>query len=540
MKQDRQRYLRDRSQSPNTSPASASGTSDGNVAVAETAPDVRYCNPMELTGARQASQVLYWRFFVNLVLMVVDGSMLVFANLIMFAYEPFSYMPDDDGMVSELLAGMLMVLCALIYVACLHSAGIYHRHIMGDGYQVNYRIVEGVVKLLVVQAAFNYVAGLPLPLHIMAASAALTLAFTVAARFVARRVIVRRRGDGRFAYATIVIGSPACIARTLGRLRERTQMNYRPVAVCPIGIDPKTKTVMSMPIPADVDIDDGLTVLPYNANLGVVAVDMNVQTLLICDVIRRDSVEFNVLSLAVESLGIEIALSAGAADMGAHRLYLRNIQGMPVLTLRLPQYGFGTRMVKRGLDLVLATLAIIVASPIMAATAIAIKLDDGGPVFYGQRRIGLRGKPFHMIKFRSMVTNADELKAKLAEETGQTDRFIFKMKRDPRITRVGSFIRKWSIDELPQFLNVLRGDMSVVGPRPPLPEEHARYNRLYATRMYVKPGITGPWQVSGRSNLTAEESEQLDVSYVQDWSITGDLTILFKTIGVVITHKGAY
>ncbi|PJM74054.1 galactosyl transferase [Bifidobacterium primatium] len=497
-------------------------------------------NDVMAAGAHQLSQVLYWRFFVNLILMVVDGSMLVFANLIMFVREPFSYIPDDDGMASELLTGVLLLLFALIYVACLYTAGIYHRHVMGDGYQVNYKIVEGVVKTFVIQAAVNYIFGLPLPLHVMIATAAMTLAFTVIARFIARRIIARRRGDGRFAYATIIIGSPACIARTLGRLRRRTQMNYRPVAVCPVGVDPRTKSVVSVPLPADVDIDDKLTVLPYDARLGATAIGMNVQTLLICDVIRRDSVEFNVLSLAVESLGLEIALSAGAADMGAHRLYLRNIQGMPVLTLRLPQYGFGTRMIKRAFDLVLAILAIIASSPIMIATAIAIKIDDGGPVFYGQKRIGLRGRPFHMIKFRSMVTNADELKAKLAEETGQTDRFIFKMKRDPRITRVGAFIRKWSIDELPQFFNVLRGDMSVVGPRPPLPEEHARYNRLYATRMYVKPGITGPWQVSGRSNLTAEESEQLDVSYVQDWSITGDLTILFKTVGVVITHKGAY
>lgn len=524
MKQDRQQHSRGCGSSPITAGVGEDAARDAVLT----------------GGVSQTSQVLYWRFFVNLILMVVDGSMLVFANLILFMMEPFSYIPDDNGMVSELVTGVLMLLLAMIYVACLHGVGIYHRHIMGDGYQVNYRIVGAVVRMFVIQAAFNYIFGLPLPLHIMVAAAMMTLVFTVVARFVARRVIAHRRGDDRFAYATIVIGSPDCIARTLGRLRQRTQMNYRPVAVCPIGVDPRTKAIVSTPIPDGLGIDDELVVLPYDADLGVTAVGMDVQTLLVCDVIRRDSVEFNVLSLAVESLGIELALTAGAADMGAHRLYLRNIQGMPVLTLRLPQYGFGTRMIKRGFDLVLAVAALIVASPIMAITAVAIKIDDGGPVFYGQKRIGLRGRPFHMIKFRSMVTNADELKAKLAEETGQTDRFIFKMKRDPRITRVGAFIRKWSIDELPQFLNVLRGDMSVVGPRPPLPEEHARYNRLYATRMYVKPGITGPWQVSGRSNLTAEESEQLDVSYVQDWSITGDLTILFKTVGVVLTHKGAY
>ena len=145
-----------------------------------------------------------------------------------------------------------------------------------------------------------------------------------------------------------------------------------------------------------------------------------------------------------------------------------------------------------------------------------------------------------MYKFRSMVVNADALKKELAKETGQTDRFIFKMKNDPRITKVGHFIRRFSIDELPQFLNVWMGDMSVVGPRPSLPEEYARYNRLYATRMLVKPGITGPWQVSGRSDLSAEESEALDVAYVQNWSIMGDIVLLFRTVGAVLSHKGAY
>lgn len=162
------------------------------------------------------------------------------------------------------------------------------------------------------------------------------------------------------------------------------------------------------------------------------------------------------------------------------------------------------------------------------------------PIFFSQQRIGLHGKPFTMYKFRSMVTNAEELKKKLAEENGQTDRFIFKMKDDPRITKVGRFIRKTSLDEFPQFFNVLKGDMSLVGPRPALPEEVARYGSLYSTRLLVKPGITGPWQVSGRSDLSQEQSEYLDVSYIENWSIAGDLAILAKTVLVVFRGTGSY
>ena len=192
------------------------------------------------------------------------------------------------------------------------------------------------------------------------------------------------------------------------------------------------------------------------------------------------------------------------------------------------------------LDIIGSLCALIISSPILLGVAIAIKLDDGGPVFFSQTRIGLHGKPFKMYKFRSMVTNAEELKKKLAEETGQEDRFIFKMKDDPRITKVGHFIRKTSLDEFPQFYNVLKGDMSLVGPRPALPEEVARYGSLYSARLLVKPGTTGPWQVSGRSDLSQEQSEYLDVSYIENWSIAGDLAILAKTVMVIFTGRGSY
>lgn len=212
----------------------------------------------------------------------------------------------------------------------------------------------------------------------------------------------------------------------------------------------------------------------------------------------------------------------------------------PVLLASLPQYTGAANVIKRLLDIIGSLCALIISSPILLGVAIAIKLDDGGPVFFSQTRIGLHGKPFKMYKFRSMVTNAEELKKKLAEETGQEDRFIFKMKDDPRITKVGHFIRKTSLDEFPQFYNVLKGDMSLVGPRPALPEEVARYGSLYSARLLVKPGITGPWQVSGRSDLSQEQSEYLDVSYIENWSIAGDLAILAKTVMVIFTGRGSY
>lgn len=237
---------------------------------------------------------------------------------------------------------------------------------------------------------------------------------------------------------------------------------------------------------------------------------------------------------------MELALAVSLADVSGHRLYLRNTTEQPILLASLPQYDAATYTVKRVLDIIGSLCALIISSPIMLGVAIAIKLDDGGPVFFKQTRIGLHGQPFEMYKFRSMVTNAEELKKKLAEESGQGDRFIFKMKDDPRITKIGRFIRKTSLDEFPQFFNVLKGDMSLVGPRPALPEEVARYGSLYSARLLVKPGITGPWQVSGRSDLSQEQSEYLDVSYIENWSIAGDIIILAKTVLVLFRGTGAY
>jgi lipopolysaccharide/colanic/teichoic acid biosynthesis glycosyltransferase len=176
----------------------------------------------------------------------------------------------------------------------------------------------------------------------------------------------------------------------------------------------------------------------------------------------------------------------------------------------------------------------------MIAAAIAIKLTSKGPVFYKSERIGLDGEPFQMIKFRTMVDGADKQVTNLLDTNESVGGVLFKMKEDPRITHVGRLLRKYSIDELPQFFNVLRRDMSVVGPRPPLRREVDTYNDQVRRRLLVLPGITGLWQVSGRSDLSWEDSVRLDLSYVENWSITNDVLIAVKTVRTIATGSGAY
>lgn len=220
-------------------------------------------------------------------------------------------------------------------------------------------------------------------------------------------------------------------------------------------------------------------------------------------------------------------------------MMLRPVAGLPLLHIDKPTYQGATKFRKATVDRVGATLLLLMILPVLVAIAVAVKLDSAGPVFYRATRIGLNNQPFLMWKFRSMVVDADSMRASLAA-VDEGAGVLFKVRDDPRVTRVGRFIRRYSLDELPQLFNVVDGSMSLVGPRPPLREEVEQYDGRVARRMLVKPGMTGLWQVSGRSDLSWEESVRLDLSYVENWSATQDLVILWRTARAVIGKDGAY
>ena len=225
---------------------------------------------------------------------------------------------------------------------------------------------------------------------------------------------------------------------------------------------------------------------------------------------------------------------------GAHR-YVSSVGTYPVVTYHRVCLDDSSKAIKRIIDIIGSLLGIIVFSPIMLIAAIAIKLDSKGPVIFKQKRAGINGSIFEMYKFRSMCVDAEELKAKLQEQNEVKDGLMFKIKDDPRITKVGKFIRKTSIDELPQFFNVLFGSMSLVGTRPPTLDEVEKYERTHWRRMSIKPGITGMWQVSGRSQITDfEKIVELDTEYIDNWSIWLDFKIMLKTVTSLLQRKGAY
>lgn len=213
--------------------------------------------------------------------------------------------------------------------------------------------------------------------------------------------------------------------------------------------------------------------------------------------------------------------------------------GRPPRHVRSAEFQGGHKVIKAVGDRALAGMITLAALPLLAVIAVAVRIDSPGPVLFRQVRVGLHGREFGLIKFRTMVTGADRQVSDLVERN-ETDGPLFKIRRDPRVTRVGRVLRRYSLDELPQLCNVLLGQMSLVGPRPPLPGEVARYDGAVARRLLVKPGMTGLWQVSGRSDLSWADGVQLDLHYVENWSLGADLTILWRTVGAVLRGRGAY
>ncbi|WP_307975982.1 sugar transferase [uncultured Bifidobacterium sp.] len=480
-----------------------------------------------------------WRYSFVACLVMVDLAVM----LISLSISLWSNNAAYNAIVHVMPFWLFLVCFSLIWVLSLTFAGTYHRHVMAEGYELYAKIINASLLTIITYCSLAFIFNLSLPRTALIVAPIIAFFLEVIARWQMRQWQHRSRQKGACKYKTVVIGSSDGINRALRTMQDYSNWGYSPIAVCPIEADGNEKdsyVVTSFDPDPSIEGADKLKVIPFNSAFPRTCESLGAQEVYVADVLSRDSEMLHGISLAIESLGMELALAVSLADVSGHRLYLRNTAEQPVLLASLPQYTNTTYVIKRLLDIVGSAFALLISSPLMLGTAIAIKLDDGGPIFFLQKRIGLHGKPFTMYKFRSMVTNAEELKKKLAEENDQTDRFIFKMKNDPRITKVGHFIRKTSLDEFPQFFNVLKGDMSLVGPRPALPEEVARYGSLYSTRLLVKPGITGPWQVSGRSDLSQEQSEYLDVSYIENWSIAGDLAILAKTVLVVFRGTGSY
>jgi exopolysaccharide biosynthesis polyprenyl glycosylphosphotransferase len=340
-------------------------------------------------------------------------------------------------------------------------------------------------------------------------------------RMVWRSWLVARRREGRCLTGAFVVGNHQDATRVVHQLLQQHRAGYKPVGVAFTDGNGQRVPLVSM---NDVPVLTRAT----GTRAVIVAGDLPG---------GREQVQD--LGWQLENSGAELILVSSLTDVAGPRIHMRPVEGLPMLHVDLPQYEGINHTMKRGVDLLLGGLAVLVLSPVLAAVALAVKLESPGPVLFRQERVGVAGTSFTMFKFRSMVVDAEARLTELAR-SNQGSGLLFKMRDDPRVTRVGRFIRRYSLDELPQLFNVLNGTMSLIGPRPPLPREVAEYEGRVHRRLLIKPGITGLWQVSGRSNLSWEESVKLDLYYVENWSILSDFVVLLRTVRAVLKRDGAY
>ena len=346
-----------------------------------------------------------------------------------------------------------------------------------------------------------------------------------------RRSLLSRRIRGLDTQRTVVIGNVRTVGPMIRQLQKAPGEGMRVVGAC----------VSGMTSDGDFSSEvEGVPVFGYPEE-ALHAIDLlDAEVVAVSGDPDLSGSALRRLAWSLEERAVDLVVATGLLDVAGPRLSIRPAAGMPLLHVERPAMSGARRVVKRVVDWCLALGLTIVALPVLVSIAVVIRLDSPGPVLFRQTRVGARGETFSMLKFRSMCVDAEQRLEELAATADAGNSVLFKMRRDPRITRVGHWLRRYSLDELPQLINVLHGDMSLVGPRPPLPAEVAGYETDAVRRLRVRPGLTGLWQVSGRSDLPWEESLRLDLWYVDNWSLVLDLQILVRTARAVLRGTGAY
>jgi exopolysaccharide biosynthesis polyprenyl glycosylphosphotransferase len=445
----------------------------------------------------------------------------------------FGGLPGTQGTQTSFNYTIVSVIIAVSWLIILSVHRTRSPRVIGAGAEEYRRVWVATLSVFGAVAIISMLLKLEIARGYLMIALPVGLVALVAGRFTARRVVVAtRKNRGRCMTRVLVVGSPPAVRDLARSLARDVSAGYQVVGACmsgPCGAgNVDIPGVGSIQIYGDeTNVVDALTVT------GASAVALSATE-------RLDGRGIRDLSWDLEKLDVDLMVAPGVVDVAGPRLMMRPVAGLPLIHVEKPQYGGAKRFQKTAFDIILSTLILTLSLPLMTVVAIAVKLSSKGPVFYTSERIGLDGKSFKMIKFRTMVDGADQLFDSLLEFNECVGGVMFKMRRDPRVTPIGRFLRKHSIDELPQFFNVLKRDMSIVGPRPQVPREVEAYDHQIKRRLLVRPGITGLWQVSGRSDLSWEDSVRLDLFYVENWSMVADLLIVVKTVKATVAGSGAY
>ena len=418
---------------------------------------------------------------------------------------------------------------ALAWVLVLHLAGAYRESRLGAGTEEHRRVLVAAVALT---AAVAVVEALDLAVADGPAAPVVAVAVAVGCTLVGRRLARARlhaaRRRGLMQKRVVLVGREAALVDIATRLRRDAASGWSVVGACvpdPAGAGGLARI--------DVPVLGGLDFVP------AVLDQARADAVMVASASDGAASYLRQLAWRLEGTGIEVLLAPGLVEVAVDRLEVRPTISFPVVQIMEPSYRGLRRLAKTVLDRAAAAAGLLVLSPVLLALAVLVRREDGGPVLYRQTRVGRYGRTFDVLKFRSMSVGAESDVADLAV-ADEGNGVLFKIRADPRVTRVGKVLRRFSLDELPQLVNVLRGDMSLVGPRPALPDEVATYGPDMQRRLLVRPGVTGLWQVSGRSDLSWAETVELDVRYVDNWSVGRDLSILARTLRAVVAGSGAY
>lgn len=436
--------------------------------------------------------------------------------------------PAKEGGVYELSYTLVSAILVLGWFVSLALFATRDRNIVGAGTSEYKRITDATIRVFAVLAIAAFLLQSEVGRGYLLVALPLGLALLLVSRWAWRKWLLRRRAAGAFSHRAILMGER-------GKSVHVAQQMAREGASGIIIVGALTERGT-----AEQDLAPGIPVLGDYTSLSRVLEEARADTVVFTGADTIDPRGMRQLGWALEATSTNLIVAPALTDVAGPRIHARPVAGLPLIQVDYPEFEGRKYAAKRAFDLVVSSIALVVLSPVFLVLALLVRGDSAGPAFFTQERVGLNGRRFHMLKFRSMVVDAEAQLPSLLDRTDDGNGVLFKLRSDPRVTRVGAVLRRYSLDELPQLVNVLKGDMSLVGPRPPLAAEVERYDEWTRRRLLVRPGITGLWQTQGRSDLSWEDSVRLDLYYVENWSLTGDVIILYRTARSVWRGNGAY
>jgi exopolysaccharide biosynthesis polyprenyl glycosylphosphotransferase len=474
-----------------------------------------------------------WRYAVRLIItdLVAISAATIVTQIVWFGLDVGSLAQfGSSGGISLSTYSAISIVVIVSWMVVLSVYGSRGDRVVGTG-TVEYKIiVDATLRLFGLFAIIAFLFQINFSRGYFIIALPLGAIVLLSTRLMWRRWLKGKRRRGEYSANVLLVGSEVTASHTARELARHPEAGYRVVGACiPSGLIADYLPGTTIPVAGSVD------------RIGPAIAATGADTVVITSSDELSPARIRELSWSLEPGRQHLVVAPSLTDIGGPRLHTRPVAGLPLIHVETPRYEGFKRYQKRLFDIVSSALLITVLGPVLLCIAMTIRLSTPGGVFFRQQRVGLNGSHFYMLKFRSMVPDAEALLTDLLQEDrSEGNSILFKMKNDPRVTPIGKVLRRYSLDELPQLFNVFRGDMSLIGPRPPLQKEVDLYETHVHRRFLMKPGITGLWQVSGRSDLSWEDSVRLDLYYVENWSMVGDFVILMKTARAVVGRSGAY